>query len=130
MRVRTLIVDDEPDMRTLLREHLAGFPGFEVCGEATNGAEAIDQALANQPDLVLLDVLMPVMGGVVALPLIREAAPNAKVVFLTVLDEPIVMGMALDDLPADAVLLKHEFMHDPDGGYEVLRRLAAKPKSL
>ena len=61
--MKTLIVDDEPIARRVLREELEGFPGVSVVGEAENGKQALQQISALKPDLVFLDLQMPVMGG-------------------------------------------------------------------
>lgn len=81
--VRVLIVDDTPDMRLLLRVILSRYQGFSVVGEAGDGLAAIDEARAQQPDLVLLDLAMPRMDGLEALPLIKEAAPACDVIVLS-----------------------------------------------
>jgi DNA-binding NarL/FixJ family response regulator len=79
---RILVVDDHPLTRealaSLLEQH-----GFEIVGQASDGEEAIEVARTAQPDLVLLDLTMPGMDGLTALPLIREAAPLTEVVVLT-----------------------------------------------
>lgn len=62
-RLRTLIVDDEPIARGILREELELIDGVEIVGEASNGRQALEQIHALEPDLVLLDLQMPVMGG-------------------------------------------------------------------
>ena len=77
-----LVVDDHPltceALASLLRSH-----GFEVAGQASDGAEAIELAASVRPDLVLLDLSMPGMDGLTALPRLREAAPACEVVVLT-----------------------------------------------
>jgi DNA-binding NarL/FixJ family response regulator len=82
MRTRILIVDDHPLTRdalaALLDQH-----GFTVAGQAADGEEAIDLARSLQPDLVLLDLSMPGMDGLTALPRLRHAAPGCEVVVLT-----------------------------------------------
>src|SRR5213594_4035433 len=77
-----LIVDDHPLTRSALAA-LLGQNGFSVVGEAADGEAAIEQARELGPDLVLLDLSMPGMSGLDALPRLREAAPNAEVVVLT-----------------------------------------------
>ena len=82
-RVRVVIVDDTDDVRLLLRLMLQRDPRFEIVAEAADGYEAIDRVAETQPDLVVLDRMMPRLGGIEALPEIRERAPNAAVVLYT-----------------------------------------------
>ena len=82
MPVRILLVDDHPLTREALGSLLAQH-GFSVVGEAADGAEALERAAELEPDLVLLDLSMPGMDGLTALPGIREAAPGCEVVVLT-----------------------------------------------
>jgi DNA-binding NarL/FixJ family response regulator len=84
--MRVLIVDDQPLFRGALASLLADQPDMVVVGEAENGLDAVEQAHALQPDLVVMDVEMPVMGGVEAAGLIRDQLPGVKVVMLTVSD--------------------------------------------
>jgi CheY-like chemotaxis protein len=77
------VVDDSDDVRLLLRVMLQRDGRFEVVTEAADGIEAIERIAESQPDLVVLDRQMPRMGGIEALPLIRERAPNAAVVLYT-----------------------------------------------
>jgi DNA-binding NarL/FixJ family response regulator len=80
--VRILIVDDHPITRDALAA-LLGEHGFSVVGQAVEGAEAIELARRVRPDIVLLDLSMPGLGGLEALPRLREAAPLSEVVVLT-----------------------------------------------
>jgi len=82
---RVLIVDDHPLTRDALAALLAQ-QGFEVVGEAEEGAEALALARLHEPDVVLLDLTMPGMDGLTALPKIREEAPHSEVVVLTASD--------------------------------------------
>ena len=92
MTERILIVDDHP----LTRDALAGLlsqNGFDVVGQAGSGAEAIAKAAELTPDLVLLDLSMPEMDGLTALPKIRGASPTTEVVVLTASeDEDNLLG--------------------------------------
>lgn len=81
--VRVLLVDDVPDLRLIVRMVLERTRRFEIIGEAGDGYEAIALAEECQPDLTLLDLSMPRMSGVLALPRIREVAPDSKVVILS-----------------------------------------------
>ena len=82
---RVLIVDDHPLTRDALAALLAQ-QGFDVVGEAEDGAEAIEAADRLKPDLILLDLTMPGMDGLTALPQLRERAPTSEVVVLTASD--------------------------------------------
>ena len=82
METRILVVDDHPLTREALGALLAG-NGFAVVAEAAGGAEAIDLARRLQPELILLDLSMPGLDGLAALPSLREAAPKCEVVVLT-----------------------------------------------
>ena len=82
MTARVLIVDDHPLTRDALGS-LLGTNGFDVAGQAASGAEAIELAGSLQPELIVLDLTMPDMDGLAALPRLRAAAPAAEVVVLT-----------------------------------------------
>ena len=82
MAHRVLIVDDHPLTRDALATLLVG-NGFDVVAEAADGADAVGRARDTQPDVVLLDLSMPGMDGLSALPKIKDAAPGAAVVVLT-----------------------------------------------
>jgi DNA-binding NarL/FixJ family response regulator len=92
--VRLLIVDDHPVVRGGLRGMFAGDHGFEVVGEAADGAEAVTAAAALRADVVLMDLRMPVMGGVEAIRRLCASVPSARVLVLTTYDT------AEDVLPA------------------------------
>lgn len=83
VRFRTVLADDVFDLRFMVRLALERSGRFEVVAEAENGDEAVTLAKEHQPDLVLLDVSMPVKDGLEALPDIRAVSPNAKVVMLS-----------------------------------------------
>jgi DNA-binding NarL/FixJ family response regulator len=110
MPIRVLIADDHKVVRQGLKMFLALDPELEVVGEATNGAEALAQAQALTPDVVLMDLLMPVMDGVAATEAIRNKVPETEIVALTsVLEESAIyramragaIGYLLKDTEAD-----------------------------
>lgn len=79
MTIRVLIVDDTESMRELMRAHVND-AGMDVVAEAVDGLQAVTLARQVQPDAVILDVEMPVMDGLQALPGLIDAAPETKVV--------------------------------------------------
>ena len=82
--LNVMVVDDSPDLRELIAMVIQRHPaGWRVVATAAEGQQAVEEARASQPDLVLLDIAMPVMDGMQALPLIKQAAPEAVVVMLS-----------------------------------------------
>ncbi len=93
MPIRVLLADDHSVVRQGLRMFLSLDPDLEIVGEAANGAEAVQLAHALQPDVVLMDLLMPVMDGVTAIGHLRRELPDIEIVALTsVLEDTAVMG--------------------------------------
>lgn len=111
--IRVLIVDDAPLWRQALRGDLESQQGIAVVGEAENGRQAVESAGQLLPDVVLMDLSMPVMGGVEATTLISEAVPGIRVLVLTQLeaDEDVLaairagaVGYLLKDVRADDLI--------------------------
>lgn len=105
--IRVLLADDTASVRTLLRGTLEASRAFEVVGEAGDGAEAVEMAEALQPDMVLLDLAMPVLGGMEAIPQIRSRAPGARVVVVSGYT-PERMGSQAVEVGAAAFLEKQQ----------------------
>jgi DNA-binding NarL/FixJ family response regulator len=78
-----LIVDDNQSIRHLLRSFVESKTKFPVCGEAANGMEAIEQAKQLQPDLVLLDLSMPILNGAEAAVVLKRVIPQTKIILFT-----------------------------------------------
>ena len=85
-KLRILIADDHEMVRQGLRRVLGTRPDWEVCGEAANGQEAVDQARRLRPDVVVLDLSMPQVSGLVATREIRKALPQTEVLIFTMHD--------------------------------------------
>lgn len=98
MSARVLIVDDAVFMRTVLRKMLEE-EGYDIVAEAGNGIEAIKMAKEHQPDVVTLDITMPEMDGVTALPDIIAAAPETKVIMCSAMGQ---QPMVVDAIKAGA----------------------------
>ena len=111
MSIHVLIVDDHSVVRQGLRMFLSSDPELEIVGEARDGAEAVRLARELHPDVVLMDLLMPVMDGIAATTAIRREAPDIEVVALTsVLEDAAVV----DAVRAGAIgyLLKDTDAHE------------------
>ncbi|MCX6462895.1 MAG: response regulator transcription factor [Pseudonocardiales bacterium] len=111
--IRVLIVDDHPVVRDGLRGVLDGEPDMTVVGEAGHGAEALARVGDAAPDVVLMDLRMPTMGGVEAITALRATAPAVRVLVLTTFDtdrdvlpaiEAGATGYLLKDVPREELL--------------------------
>ncbi len=87
---RVQLVDDNVVVRAAVRRLFDSHPDFEVCGEAENGREAVEKAENLKPDLIILDLAMPVMNGLEAAPLLRKVLPNVRMILFTAHDGPEV----------------------------------------
>jgi DNA-binding NarL/FixJ family response regulator len=101
---RVLIVDDHELVRRGLKDILRG-TDFEVCGEAENGQEGLAQTVSLRPDLVLLDMSMPVLTGLQAAVKIRQVVPEIKILIVTMHDSP-QMEIEARAAGADAYITK------------------------
>jgi DNA-binding NarL/FixJ family response regulator len=96
MTIRILLVDDHPIVRQGLKTLLEGHPGWEIVGEASDGAEAVEKAKDLKPDVMVLDITMPRMNGLEACRLLRTQTPQLEILFVTQHDSPQMMREALD----------------------------------
>jgi DNA-binding NarL/FixJ family response regulator len=95
MTTRVVLVDDEAMVRVGLRMVLTAEPDIEVVGEAADGAAAVDVVTATEPDVVLMDVRMPVVDGIEGSRRVLAAAPGVRVLVLTTFDEDDYVEAAL-----------------------------------
>jgi two-component system chemotaxis response regulator CheY len=100
---RLLVVDDALLMRKMIRD-VAAEAGWEVAGEARNGAEAVELYHRLRPDLVTMDVVMPEMSGLEALRKIRAVDPDAQVVMVTALDQKQTLMESIRDGAIDFIV--------------------------
>lgn len=127
--IRVLLADDVADIRALLRLAIERDDRFEIVGEAADGVEAIEQAARLTPDLVVLDLAMPRLDGLQAIPEIRNhIGPEGRIVVLSGFESERLGPRAIETC-ADAYVEKgaRELKELPDF---LARVLAAEPKAL
>jgi DNA-binding NarL/FixJ family response regulator len=98
--IRVVLVDDEEDLRFMLRLHFNQDARFDIVAEASDGEEGLKICEELKPDLIVLDVKMPRMDGLTAMPLMRKVCPDTKVVLFT----------AFADLVDQEVVRSHDAM--------------------
>ncbi len=118
--IRVLLVDDHPMVREGLRASLDGEEGISVVGDVSNGQEALNLAAEIKPDVVMMDISMPVMNGLEAAELFREQLPDIRVLILTMHEDREyilrmmqsgVAGYVLKDVAAEELLLAIQTVH-------------------
>lgn len=127
--VRVLVVDDSAVIRGVITKQLAGDPGIEVVGSASDGEQAVRKVAALPVDVVVLDIEMPVMDGLTALPLILAARPGVKVIMASTLTTRMA------DISLRALRLgASDYVPKPEGGLtsaeDFKRELTDKIKAL
>jgi cold shock protein len=101
-----LICDDNPNIRYLLRAFVESRTPYVICGEAEHGMEAIEQAQELQPDLILLDLSMPVMTGAEAAVILKGVVPRMKIILFSMHTDDVPKSMAA--IGVDLALSKSE----------------------
>jgi PAS domain S-box-containing protein len=94
--LRIVVVDDHEAIRRGIREVLAARPEWNICGEAANGVEAVEQAKSIRPDVVLMDVAMPRMDGLQATKIIRSQVPESQIIIVSQNERAIVARQAAE----------------------------------
>ena len=113
--MKVLVVDDNEDSRFLLQKRLSQKRQFEIVGEAADGIEALARVEELAPDIVIMDVRMPKMGGVEATKLVKERFPNISVLAysafgdldqMEAMREAGAVGYVLKDAPAEELIMR------------------------
>jgi DNA-binding NarL/FixJ family response regulator len=107
VHLRILVVDDHAPVRQMIRTFLEMHPDWEVCGEAADGIEAIQQAADLRPDIAVIDLDMPKLNGLEATRRIHDLIPSTRVLILTLHDISTLPRMARDS-GAQGYVLKSE----------------------
>jgi DNA-binding NarL/FixJ family response regulator len=107
--ISVVVADDELAVRALLGITLSMEQDFQVVGEAADGNEAVGMVESSHPDAVVLDLMMPVLGGMDAIPLIRECSPGTKIVVFSALSADQVSAECMHR-GADAYVEKTKFV--------------------
>jgi DNA-binding NarL/FixJ family response regulator len=122
--MRVLLVDDSAAARRIVRVLLEDNTGFEVCGEAENGREGIEKAQELRPDLIVMDLSMPVMNGMDATRAIRRIMPNVPILLLSGHSDLLTLNEARS-VGISVVLSKTDMSMLVEAAREVLRLNAA-----
>lgn len=144
MTIRILIADDHPVVRSGLRALLASQPDFKVVADAENGEEALTLSASHTPDVILMDLQMPVLDGLAAIQRIRAGQPEVRILVLTTYDtdadimpaiEAGATGYLLKDAPPEALFravrsaARGEVTLAPSVAEKIARRLTKAPKN-
>jgi DNA-binding NarL/FixJ family response regulator len=121
LKLRILIADDHEVVRRGLSALLQSQEGWEVCGEASDGREAVEKAKQLKPDFVILDIGMPNLNGLAATRQLAQYDPNFKIIVLTITDSDQVIREALD-AGARGFVLKSDAVRDLVSAIEALQR--------
>ena len=121
MKLRILIADDHEVVRRGLSALLQAQEGWEICGEASDGREAVEKAKLLKPDFVILDIGMPNLNGLAATRQMTQHDPNFKIIVLTITDSDHVIREALD-AGARGFVLKSDAVRDLVSAIDALQR--------
>ena len=123
--LRILVADDAPIVRAGLKLLLETHEGWNVCGEAEDGEDAVQKAFALNPDVVLLDVAMPNLNGIDAAEIIKKYLPSATIYFVTQYDS-LEMARATAEVGRSRLHLEGSYTHRPSASDRSRCRLPAR----
>ena len=123
-KTRVLIIDDLPFMRAAIRTVLEE-ADMEVAGEAENGKDGIFMYAQTQPDIVLLDIVMPVMDGITALQRLIRQDPAARIIMCSALGEQALIVRAIQLGARDFIVKPFQ----PERVVSAIRKVAGKPRN-
>ena len=121
-KIKVLITDDHALFRTGVKTSLIALYDIEFIGEAENGMQLLNLVKFLQPDVILLDIQMPIMDGIATLPEVKKILPNAKIIMLTMNDD-VSMISKLMEIGANSYLTKNS---DSETIYEAIKTVHSK----
>lgn len=121
-KIKVLITDDHAVFRTGVKSSLSHYNDIEFIGEAENGVQLLNLIKFLEPDIILLDIQMPLMDGIATLPEVKKILPNAKVIMLTMNDD-VSMISKLMEIGANSYLIKNS---DSETIYEAIKTVYVK----
>jgi DNA-binding NarL/FixJ family response regulator len=121
VKLRILIADDNRTFRDSLRQLLETQADYQIVAEATNGTDAIEKVTLFQPDVLIIDYLMPELDGISAIARVRLAAPHTEVLLLTQNDAPYTAQRAIE-AGARGYVVKSNAGHDLFNAIDSLRQ--------
>jgi DNA-binding NarL/FixJ family response regulator len=127
MSIRVLIVDYHEQIRGLVRTFFVTEFGFQICGEAVDGYQAITKAQLLKPNLIVLEVAIPRLNGVEAAPKLRKLLPKTSIILFT-LHGGLLKGCDIREIGVDAVVAKQDGMSALGDSVHTLFHLAHRSK--
>jgi DNA-binding NarL/FixJ family response regulator len=116
-KIKVLITDDHALFRAGVKTSLSHYPDIEFIGEAENGMQLLNLVKFLKPDVILLDIQMPIMDGIASLPEVKKILPNARIIMLTMNDD-VSMISRLMEIGANSYLTKNS---DSETIYEAIK---------
>lgn len=117
VKIKVLITDDHAVFRTGVKSSLSHYTDIEFIGEAENGVQLLALINSLQPDIILLDIQMPIMDGIATLPQVKKILPDAKIIMLTMSDDAGMISKLME-IGANSYLIKNS---DSETIYEAIK---------